>query len=361
MPRMKVRFCSPIKSHMGYAQTGRLLINQLVQAGIAVSVREIPVQVSAADNGELGAQAIGLIGDSDSVDVNVVNMIPPMFGQYRLPGARNIGSTRFDADTLPVEWVAQCNQMDAIWVPSQWNRELFIASGVRVPVFVVGADALPTPVQAPAAGPFRLLSVFQWTARKNPVALLRAYCAAFDGDADTVLTLKAHWQENEQESAAFVQRAISYVVSRSKPRRSLPRIEIATRFFSRQEIAQMHAESHAYVSLSHGEGWSLPAWEATLAGKPVLHTGWSAPNEFVHEQGRIAYNLAPVYGMEEFADYYDAGMNWAEPHLDDAIARMRDLRANYAGWTRNARVQRDLVNNRYAMARRLDQIRSALA
>ena len=32
----------------------------------------------------------------------------------------------------------------------------------------------------PSAGPFRLLSMFQWSGRKNPVNLLRAYCAMPD-------------------------------------------------------------------------------------------------------------------------------------------------------------------------------------
>jgi glycosyltransferase involved in cell wall biosynthesis len=345
---------------MGAAELGRVLINQLVHAGIEVAVCEIPVQGSEADTGGLGEQALRLLGGGEAAEVNIVNTVPPMFAQYRLPGARNIGCSMFEADRLPAAWVEQCNQMDAMWVPSQWGRDMFVASGVRVPVFVVGVDAQPTPVHAPAQGPFRMLSIFQWTPRKNPVALLRAYCAAFDGDSDTVLTLKAHWLEDEQQSAAFVQRSINQVMTRIKPRRALPRVEVATRFFSRQQVQQMHAESHAYVSLSHGESWGLPAWEATLAGKPVIHTAWSAPNEFVHEQGRVRCNLTPVYGMREFSDFYDSGMNWAEPHLDDAVARMRDLRDNYATWTRNSRSQRDVMNNRYSLARRLEQLKTAL-
>lgn len=43
---MKIRFCSPVKSHLGYAELGRIVINQLVQAGSGVSVVEIPVQGS---------------------------------------------------------------------------------------------------------------------------------------------------------------------------------------------------------------------------------------------------------------------------------------------------------------------------
>lgn len=359
---MKVRFCSPIKSHIGYAELGRIIINQLVQAGHEVAVREIPVDTVATDFGALGAQAEGLIGEAPDADVNIVNMVPPFFETFRLPGARNIGYTMFEADRIPDDWVVACNRMDAIWVPSDWVRSVFIASGVTVPVSVVGADAVPMPVTQPEApGPFRLLSIFQWSRRKNPVNLLRAYCAAFDGSQDTVLTLKVHRQADAEQSEQFVQDTISQTLSRMRPRRALPRIEVATRHFTTAQIQRMHANSHVFVSLSHGEGWGLPAWEATLAGKPVIHTGWSSPTEFVHPQGLVKSSQSPIYGMDEFVPYYDMAMNWGEPQLDDAIAKMRDAYANFGAWFRKSREHRNIINNRYSMDRRLEQLRAALA
>ena len=140
----------------------------------------------------------------------------------------------------------------------------------------------------------------------------------------------------------------------------MPRIEIATEHYSSAQIRQLHADSHAFLSLSHGEGWGLPAWEATLSGKPVIHTGWSAPCEFVHEQGLLKSSLSPAYGMEEFVPYYDMGMNWGEPQLDDAIAKLRDLHANYARWFKTSREHRNVINNRYSMDRRIEQVRKAL-
>jgi len=357
---MKIRFCSPVKSHMGYAELGRIVINQLVHAGFDVTVVEIPIQGSDADFGELGAQAERLIGSADSAEVNIVNMIPPRFEQYRLAGARNIGYTMFESDSIPGEWVEQCNRMDALWVPSEWVKGVFAASGVVVPISVVGVNAIPTPATAPDSGPFRLLSIFQWSARKNPVNLIRAYCAAFDGNTDTVLTIKAHRDTDPKQSAVFVQNAVNFCLSRIKPRKSIPRIEIATEFFSTRQIQKLHADSHAYVSLSHAEGWGLPAWEATLAGKPVIHTGWSSPTEFVHRQGQLSYNLSPVYGMEDFVRFYDMGMNWAEPHLDDAVAKLRDLHANYAAWTRNSLAQRQLASDKFSLDRRVEQIKAAI-
>ncbi|CAN5146342.1 hypothetical protein BH11PSE14_BH11PSE14_17120 [soil metagenome] len=358
---MKIRFCSPVRSHMGYAELGRIIINQLVQAGHDVGVVEIPVQTSDTDFGALGAQAIALLDRHASAEFNIVNMIPPLFERYMLPGARNIGYTMFESDSLPAEWVDRCNRMDAIWVPAIWVREMFIASGVRVPVSVVGIEALaPIAAQVPIDGPFRMLSVFQWSARKNPVGLLRAFCSAFDGDASVVLTLKTHRTGDPANNAAFVRNAIGYTLARMKPRRFLPKVEVATDFFSSQQMRELHASSHVLASLAHAEGWGLPAWEASLAGMPVVHTDWSAPTEFVHPQGLVRCSLSPVFGMEDFVPYYDIGMRWAEPHLDHAITLMRASRDDFAGWRSRAQIHREDLLERYSPAARQAALDAAL-
>jgi glycosyltransferase involved in cell wall biosynthesis len=359
---MKIRFCTPLRSHSGYAELGRILVDQCLRAGHEVGVAEIPVMLGAGDFGPLAAQAASLLGRVPAPEVNVVNMIPPKFGQYRVAGARNIGCTMFETDRLPEDWIAQCNAMDAIWVPSQWVREMFVASGVRVPVSVVGVDAVASPwVAPPAEGLFRLLSVFDWSERKNPLGLLRAWCAAFDGDEGVALTLKASRHAEPQKTLEFVQAELRKALAGVRPRRSLPRIDIVPHVLSAAQMRQLHERCHAYVSLAHSEGWGLPPWEATLAGRPVIHTAWSAPMEFVHPQGQVACNLAPVYGMAEFGGFYDGGMHWADAHLDDAVAKLRALRSDYARWSEVAQAHREDVCARYSPAARIAQLQAALA
>jgi hypothetical protein len=358
---MRVRFCSPIRSRMGFAELGRVLVNQLVQAGHQVTVKELDVQGMPGDYGPLGAQAERLLGDDPDAEVNIVNMLPALFEPNRLPGARNIGYSMWEADRLPDDWVTACNAMDAIWVPSEWSVGVYRASGVTVPLHVVGVDAAPTPVGLPAnGGPLRLLSIFQWSARKNPTGLLRAYWSAFDGADDVVLTLKVHRKNDPVASREFVNNSIAQLAGRLRARRGLPRVEIATDNFSEAQMRELHATCHAYVSLAHGEGWGLGAWEATLAGKPVIHTGWSSPVEFVHPQGLVEASTSPTFGMQEFVPFYDQTMNWGEPRLDDAIAKLRDLRANYDRWFRTSREHRNVINNRYSLERRVAQLQAAL-
>ena len=39
----------------------------------------------------------------------------------------------------------------------------------------------------------------------------------------------------------------------------------------------IHAIGDCYVSLTHGEGWGMGAFDAATLGKPVLITGWGSP------------------------------------------------------------------------------------
>lgn len=357
---MRIRFCSPVQSHMGYAELGRTLVNQLVLAGHAVTVVPIPMEHCDLDFGPLGAQAIRLIGEDTRADVNIVNMIAPLFPHFRLPGARNIGYTMFEADALPPGWAAACNAMDAVWVPSAWMRGVFVAAGVTVPVFAVPPDAVDLPVAVPAPGPFRLLSVFQWSARKNPADLIRAFCAAFDGAGDVVLTLKAYRTADEQHNTAYIGAAIKAILAQCRPRTAFPRIELLASLYTAAQMRALFARSHAYVSLAHAEGWGLPAWEATLSGLPVIHTDWSTPAEFVHPQGLVRSHPTPVSGMEDFVPYYDLGMNWAQPQLDDAMARLRDLRVHRDAWRDTALAHRDDIRRRYSLAHCLGKLPAAL-
>ncbi|MFT3807053.1 hypothetical protein [Arenimonas sp.] len=359
---MKVRFCSPVRSHIGYGELGRILVHQLLQAGVDVSVAPIRMGEANLDFGPLGAQAQARTLQVDRVDVNIVSMVPQMFARFRDPAAKNIGYTMFETDRLPPEWVVECNRMDAIWVPSEWGRQSFLASGVSVPIHVVGVHAeAREPALEPVEGPFRLLSMFDWQPRKNPTGLLRAYCAAFHRRKDTVLVLKAgHGGGSAGDSERQLQAAVASICNNIGPAADLPRIELASGLLSSEQVQRMHAGAHAYLSLSHGEGWGLPAWDSALLGKPVLHTGWSAPTEFLPDASCIAYRMAPVYGMHPLMPFHDGSMRWADPDLDDAIDKLRELEANYSVRADAAREHCRGLRERYSLPRRLEQLRAAL-
>ncbi len=101
-----------------------------------------------------------------------------------------------EVDGFPKEWVKQANRLDEIWVPSQFNREGFEASGLRRPIHVVplGVDTdyfHPGVRQVPNPhGEFVFLTVLEWGERKEPWLLLKAFSETFSAREPVRLVCK---------------------------------------------------------------------------------------------------------------------------------------------------------------------------
>jgi glycosyltransferase involved in cell wall biosynthesis len=81
------------------------------------------------------------------------------------------------------------------------------------------------------------------------------------------------------------------------------------------------------LSPHRSEGFGLALAEAFLAGTPALATGWSGNMEFMSGLAPllIDYQLAPV--SDPTGIYKGASQSWAEPSLDDAVQKLRNLAA----------------------------------
>lgn len=326
-----INFASPISTHMGYAEMARLIWPALRQAG-SIGCLDIKFEKSQADMGEVAKEMLAH-QPFDDPDITVINMVPTLWDSIRCPN-RNIGYTTFEADRLPDGWAKKINEYDSCWTTSNWNKQVMLSCGVHIPVHVVMpiAKGAPAPRTTTSSGKFRFLSSFQWSERKNPSAVIRAFCAAFNGNPDVQLVIKSHFTSNPHESAALIGKEVHAIVSGMKLRRA-PDISLVTKIHSSADIRKLNDSSHAHISLSHGEGWGLPPWEAAIAAKPVIVTGWSAPAEWLGPDYPflVKYNMSPVSGVDpRVSPFFNASMNWAEPHLDDAIDKMRYVFNNYS-------------------------------
>ena len=292
-----------------------------------------------------------------SPDVTVVNMVPVLWN--RLKGqTKNIGYTTFEADKIPSDWVKIINSFEGCWTTSFWNKEVMEKSGVHRPIQVVTPIAQPYATEPAGSGKFTFLSSFQWSERKNPHGLIKAFCAAFNGNPDVRLVIKTHFGSDAAASHNAIAKNINDMLASFNLNRQ-PDIQIKCNIESSEAIRQLNASSHAHISLSHGEGWGLPAWEAALAAKPVIATGWSAMSEWLGDSYpfKVRYNLSPVTGVRrDVSPFFDISMNWAEPHIDDAVDKMRHVFKNYAESSAVAKNKAEELLSRYNEERTLAAI-----
>src|SRR5262249_39933676 len=111
---------------------------------------------------------------------------------HRNRGAYRGGFSMLETDRIPADWVAHCNAMDEVWVPSRMNEQAFRESGVTRPLHVMplGYDPAyfhPQIESHREASRFTFLSIFEWGERKAPEVLLRAFTDEFSANEDVAL------------------------------------------------------------------------------------------------------------------------------------------------------------------------------
>jgi hypothetical protein len=158
---------------------------------------------------------------------------------------------------------------------------------------------------------FDYLSVFE---RKNPLAVVRAFRAAFARDAGASLTIKTINHEHDPVGRARLQATIA----------DEPDIRLIERYLDSGAKDALTAACDCYVSLHRSEGFGLTMAEAMYLGKPVIATGYSGNLDFMtpHNSYLVDYELVPV---GEGAAPYPADAEWAEPSVEDAARLMRHV------------------------------------
>jgi glycosyltransferase involved in cell wall biosynthesis len=238
------------------------------------------------------------------------------------PGAR-VGRAFHETDRIPAPWVEPCNSVEEVWVPSRFNLETFVASGVDPERLRVIPSPLPLArwrgddrLQLAVSG-FTFLSVFDWSLRNGWDLLLAAYTAEFGSADDVVLVLKIHSTlgHTGQELRRLVERAAG---------REPPPILVLDRALPEDELPRLYRAADCFVLPTRGDGSGRPFLEAMAAGVPVIGTRWGGQAEFLDEDTGYPIEVKgvvriPEAGVLESPSY--RGHRWAEP----AVQHLRQL------------------------------------
>ena len=245
---------------------------------------------------------------------------------HRNPGRYRIGFTMLEVDGFPADWVSQANEMDEVWVPTEFNRQGMIRSGVTKPVHVVplGVDAdhfhpgitrIANPI-----GDFVFLATFEWGDRKAPEILLKVFNETFRAGEPVLLICKTINRSiaidvpNEIRSMALDVRGgrIYFLHNRELPH---------------HQLAALYRSADCFVSPTRGEGWGLPALEAMACGLPVIATDWSGHTALLDPDDSYPLRPREIIPAISQCPYYD-GFSWAEPDADHLAELLRHVFEN---------------------------------
>ena len=148
--------------------------------------------------------------------------------------------------------------------------------------------------------------------RKNPLAAIAAFRAAFGERPDRILVMKVGHPDHAPADFAALATAAD-----------APNIRLETRVLPTADHYALIAACDIVLSLHRSEGFGLVPAEAMLLGKPVIATGWSGNTDFMDRSNSalVGYRLVPVIDPRQV---YQGGL-WAEPNVADAVAHLRRL------------------------------------
>jgi GT2 family glycosyltransferase len=299
----------------GYAMSCREILRSLDQRGVRVTYRYVygpgtpfPVQESQ-ESGDYRLNVFASRPERKSPPISVVYGQGDVFRRNR--GRYKVGFTMLEVNGFPPEWVRQANAMDEVWVPTEFNREAFLAGGLQRPIHVMplGVD---TDYFHPAVrttrnpwGEFVFLSVFEWGERKDPWLLLRAFSETFSIDEPVRLVCKIM----NRDPAVDVREEIRRLGLRA----SGGRISyIYNLEFPHYQLGMLYRAADCFVAASRGEGWDMPLLEAMACGLPAIATDWGAHHAFFHEGVGYPLRCRRLVPAVAKCPYY-AGFSWAEP------------------------------------------------
>lgn len=362
-----IKWTGPLFDESGYGEACRNYLAALHTSGFPVSSRAVSFGEPNVDYGLPGEIALKTLNVGINCGVSLVYAPPPFWKTHVDPMAYNIGMFVWETNRLPSEWVPILNDMDEVWVPCRWNAKVCKASGVQKPVFAFGHCLSPDEYgEGPSlmiptldASVFKFYSIFQWTERKNPAGLLRAYLSAFTNKDPVVLILKTYGKNYSQEEERVVRGAIEGI--RREFGGDQPKIMLITKILSKAQILGLHRLGDCFVLPHRSEGWGLPHFEACFMGKPVITTNYGGNTDFTKpEHSYLADStLVRISGMPWFKEY-TSDMTWADVDVKQVRNFMRHVYQNREDAKAKGEGARRFVNEHFSWSRIGEAIKGRL-
>lgn len=329
-----------LSSTSGLGNTARLFIEIFLSRGYEVVGLDVDYHPDAASanlpNIKIVKTVEELPFDTNFLIVSI--QLLPSIWRRRLPGLlsqrfKNIGLVFYELSVVPKAWLPSLKMFDVMVVCSQYVRQaletalpevptIFAEHPLKLPVGITDSSAVRTALglrqtDLVFSSSFDLRSDFS---RKNPLAVLDAFQAAFPTETGVRLLVKANGKPLGDGVHPVVQKILARLAAD-------PRVVLIAESMPYEKVLALYAACDVYVSLHRSEGLGLGPMEAMLLGKLVIATGYSGNMTYMNEQNSmpIPYRLVPPTktGWQFERAFSGATAAWAEPDGNAAAATMR--------------------------------------
>jgi glycosyltransferase involved in cell wall biosynthesis len=331
----------------GYANAAKGYIYELLNKKI--KVKSIPFACDISHTVEITSfdKYIGNAINEELTDpeVSIIHATPDIWtkimSDLKINSKIIIGRTVWEFEKLTPEWVECINnsKVHYVSVPTEWNKQTFLQSGVRKPILVdphiyVNHPYKEYPLEyflksksvifsdfeindSFIENTYKFYSISQFTDRKGIIDLVRVFCETYSEDDDVILLLKTFRDGYSLEEQKKCITAIVETIKSCNNKKYAPVIFIKENL-NFDEIQSLHNIGNCYISLPKAEGFGLGIHDAFNLNKPIITTGFGGHVEYLgsNYEGLVKYTLEPV-NKESFPKLnFDDSYEWANVDLN---------------------------------------------
>jgi len=206
---------------------------------------------------------------------------------------------------------------------------------------------------------FNFIAVAQMGPRKNLENTIKWFVEE-NIDQKVGLVLKTHIKNGCIQDRGHTQKMISSVLEKYPERKCKVYLLHGDLTDEEMHSLYVHPQIKAMVSLTHGEGYGLPLFEAAYSGLPVVAPGWSGQCDFLYApfQGskkkkggnkkhpyfaEVDYNIAHIHPSAVWDGVIEKDSQWCYPEEGSYKMRLRQVRKQYSKWQKKAVVLQNWI------------------
>jgi glycosyltransferase involved in cell wall biosynthesis len=309
-----------------------------------------PWQTNSMPKEELTDLETSFENQFDTRHIRLSSFYPPTLDVEKCTG--RITSTVFEADPFPKSILEALQNCDQVWVPTKFCRNALENSKYPEEKICVLPHIIEDIPQENVSsefkeGRFKFLSIANFhDSKKNFDGLLRAYFKAFLNDSQVELVIKVN-----PEARGGVLSLTNKIRAKLGIKTNIPTVKVIGKHMSVSELNHLYKSCHAFVLLTHGEGWGLPYSEAMMHELPTIGTNWGGNLEFMNDGNSFLVDVErfePAKGHigSLFSDKDRPVM--AVPCEEHAAYLMKQILQNYPAARKRAQKGRQEIQEKYS-------------
>ncbi len=339
-------------------------------------------------------KTVEFLNSGGSFDASLQVTIP---NEWETLAPVNIGITAgIETTKIAPQWIEKSYAVDKILTISQHSKTSFTDTTYSAknnqtgediefkcvrPVEYVSYPVLehePAEIDLELTSDFNFLSVVQISPRKNIDGLIKNFIENFRDDENVGLIVKANLAKNSLIDRNNTLMTLKNLVASYGERKC--KIYLLHGRLTDQEMAAVYTNPKvkAMVSVTHGEGFGLPLFEAAYYGLPVIATDWSGHLDFLYKKTkqkngkiktkhmfeRVTYTLAPVQKEAVWEGVIQADSMWAYPEDGSIKMALGEVYKDYGRFKKRAKELQKYVCKEFSAEKQyaeyVDQIYSAI-